>query len=238
MVERDVVSIIYNEKEEELYKAAANTIKNSIQDLLEKKEYVVFAIAGGRSVPYVFTLLKEKDIPWDKVHIFMVDDRMIPIDEEGSNFKLANDTFIKELVDKGKMPEANVHPYIYLKDDPDHGVPEYDEELKKYGGKFDIALISAGEDGHIGDLNPNHHSVENESEMYIMMHDSPKPQKDRMTMSKKLLLKTEVVLLLFIGEEKKESFKKFIDQNISYKECPAKLVQRIMDSYTLTNIKA
>jgi len=231
-MERKVTSIIYNKDEAQLYKLAADTIEDAISDLLEKQDNVVFAIAGGRSVPFVFKILKDRKIDWSKIHIFMVDERMVPIDDKESNFKLAKDTFLDDI----EIPKENLHPFIFDESSPDKGLGVYEEELKKVGGKYDVILLSAGEDGHVGALNPNHHSIEDDTEFFISMTDAPKPPPERMSMSKKLLLKSDTALVLIIGESKKQALKNFLDEKISYKECPAKLVQDIENSYALTNM--
>ena len=96
--------------------------------------------------------------------------------------------------------------------------------------------MSSGEDGHVAALYPNHHSIRNDSDFFLSMRDSPKPPKDRMTMSRKLLTKSKIVILLFFGEIKEDAYRKFLDGNIDVDSCPAKLVLSIKDSYVLTNL--
>ncbi|MBD3313115.1 6-phosphogluconolactonase [Candidatus Woesearchaeota archaeon] len=237
MAERKVISAITDDDPEELYKAAANTIKRAIKDILEKRNYAVLAVPGGRTVPKVFEQLKGMDIPWLQVHIFIVDERLVPIDDELSNFRLAKETFIDELIDSGKLPKENAHPFIYKETMPGKGIRAYEKELKVLGDSYDIVLLSAGEDGHVGALYPDHHSIDDDSEFFIRMDDSPKPPKDRMSMSRKLLLRSKTAVLLLIGESKKQAYEKLVDMSISYRKCPAKLVLDIEDSYIITDQK-
>ena len=97
---------------EELEKKAADIIADNINDMLTKQDKVVFAVPSGRSVAGIFKNLKEKKIPWKKVHVFMVDERFVPIEDDESNFKLAKDNFIDGLLSKGILPKQNVHPFI------------------------------------------------------------------------------------------------------------------------------
>jgi len=57
---------------------------------------------------------------------------------------------------------------------------EYENTLKKID-KFDVVLLSMGEDGHIASLFPNH--VYPEEQMVIVEQGSPKPPKERISMS-------------------------------------------------------
>lgn len=230
------MSEIVNKDRKELDEKGANIIADSVNKLAKSQEYVVLAVPGGRSVSGIFTRLKEKDIPWNKVHIFMVDERLVPIDHEESNFKLAKESFVADLIKQGKLPEQNIHPFIMDKEKETYGIGEYADELKQYGARYDIVLLSSGEDGHVGALYPNH-SIKDDAEFYIVMHDSPKLPKDRMTMSRQLLLKSKVAIILFFGEAKKQAYNKFKDESVSVIECPAKIVNKIPESYILTDIK-
>jgi len=96
-----------------------------------------------------------------------------------------------------------------------------------------MVLLSSGEDGHVGALYPDHHSVKDDSEHYIVMHDSPKPPPRRMSMSRKLLLRSKVALLFFFGKGKKDALKLFKKEG-TYEECPARLVKKVKEAYVLT----
>ena len=231
-----MTEIISNEDQEEIYKKAAYLIASAIRDMLQNKDYAVFAVPGGRSVARIFSKLKRTNVPWKQVHIFMVDERLVPLESPDSNFKLANDYFIRELISEGKLPEGNVHPF-HNTASADHGTESYAEELKKLGGAYDIVLLSSGEDGHIGALYPNHHSIRDDSEYYIWMSDSPKPPARRMSMSRKLLLRAKVAIVLFIGEAKREAYIRFHDKKIKFSSCPVKLVNDIKEAYAITDIR-
>ena len=220
------MKIIANKNQQRLFSDAADIIEDSIKGLLKKQEKVVMGLPGGRSMPGLFSELKKKEIPWKNAHIFMIDERLVPIDDKDSNFRLINDNLICGL----KIPKANIHPFVVEK-----GIQEYEHELIKHGGAYDITVLSAGEDGHIGALYPNHHSIEDDSEYFIIMHDSPKLPKERMSCSRKLLARSKVAILLFIGEGKKRAFEKFKGK-ADFNELPAKLVEAIEDSYVLTDL--
>ena len=212
---------------------AVSIIAHSIQQLLKKQPQVVLGLPGGRSVAGIFTLLKsEKNIPWDKVHLFWVDERLVPLTDKDSNYHLAKELFLDELVQQKMLPLKNIHPFDFTK-----GITSYQQELQKYGGKYDICLWGAGEDGHIAALFPNHHSVTDKSFSFISFHDSPKPPAGRMTMSAHLIATTDVGIVLFYGDGKREALKRFKGKKSSIADCPAKLLYTIKDSYMLTDLQ-
>lgn len=220
---------------EYLNSSTAKIIENILIDLGGKQEIVIFGLCGGRSVGAIFELLSRNTvIPWPKVHFFMVDERLVPITDPESNFKLANDILFEPLKQQGLITDQNCHPFILDKLEPDFGVKKYSDELAGFGGKFDLVILSGGEDGHIGALYPDHHSFDNDAEYYIYMTDSPKPPPERMSASRKLLLRIERAILLVMDESKADLFRRLSDESIAPRDCPAKLVTQLPVSYLIT----
>ncbi len=183
-----------------------------ISSFILKNKRTILALVGGRSVSKIYQLLAEKELPWEKVHIFLADERM-----DGSNFKLIKEKLLNNI----KIPKENIHQFMTL--------TQYNEELKERGGKFDLALLSAGEDCHIASLFPNHPSIKSKSRLFINVKNSPKPPKERISASPSLLSKTTTTLLLFYN--KKEAFLNYTNES-SVKECPAKILKSPLVYYS------
>ena len=229
-------TLICNEQEG-CEKQAAGVIADSIGELLKVQDSVVLAVPGGRSVAGIFEALRKEDIEWARVHIFMADERLVPLDNEESNFLLVQKHLTDSLVRAGKLPEQNVHPFRLDSHAHDKGLSDYEEEIKRFGGSYDIVLLSSGEDGHAGALYPNHHSFRDESEYFIRMDDSPKPPPKRMGMSRKMLLRAKVAIALFFGEAKMLAYSMFKEEAVSPEKCPVKLILKARESYIFTDIK-
>jgi len=217
---------------EEFNVKGADILESALKEMLAQLPHVVFAIPGGRSVSGIFNEVTKREIDWTKVHIFIVDERIVPLTHEDSNYRQAKEHLMDNLIDQGKMPRENVHPFRM-----EQGIGEYADELQDLGGRFNIVLLSSGEDGHIGAIYPNHHSNSDESDYFMIMQDSPKPPPERMSMSRKLLLRAEVVLLLFMGDSKRDALNLFLDDNTTPENCPAVLVKKIQQSYALTDLQ-
>lgn len=215
------------ESREEACRRAAEIVAESLDRILSQQSEAVLAVAGGRSMPPVFSALASGDVPWGRVHVFMADERMVPQGHPDSNFGLVR-TFLADPL-KGRLPEKNLHPF-------GETVPEYSEELAKFGG-FDLVLLSAGEDGHIASLFPRHRALYSSSENYLELHDSPKPPPDRVTAPKRLIEGSRAAVLLFLGEEKRAAYEAFKNDRVGAEACPAKLVKSVGVSYVLTDLK-
>lgn len=221
---------------EQLFEHAAAMIEKSIRVLLSTQKLVLLGVPGGRSVAGIFAKLLKKRIKWKRVHIFMVDERLVPINHEESNFRLVRDNLTKELTEKNILPKENVHPFVYDETQADYGISAYEKELQKYSDKYDIILLSSGDDGHIGGLYPNHHSIKDDAELFLAMDDSPKPPADRMSMSRKHVLKSQIVIAVFMGSTKRDALNMFRSMRYDFLSCPVKLIHDIRNSYVITDI--
>ena len=218
------MQVIYNEHLQELAQEAASIISEILNDVLKKKDTAVLGLPGGRSVKDLFEALKEEEIDWSKVHIFLVDERKVPPDSEDSNLYLIKEQFLDHI----KIPEVNVHPFT--------DINTYEEEIKALGGKYDLIILGAGEDGHIAGLFPQLSVLEND-EYFIEFDNSPKPPAERMSASRELLLQSKAALILFMGKNKLEAYKRFSNKSTTIEDCPAKLVEKIPEHYIITNLE-
>ena len=226
-----MIATVFRGDPDELGRAGAEILLKAVSEVLELKGRVVLAIPGGRSVAGIWKHLgAERKIPWDKVHVFMADERLVGPEHRDSNYRLAFEGFLKGLSESGRMPEENAHPFL-----PEDSAGEYYAELKRLGGP-DVLVLGVGEDGHVGALYPRHHSVESDAEGYVAMRDSPKPPPERITMTRRTMLKAGTAVLLFVGEGKKEAYARFLSEG-SVSECPARIAKNIEKVYILTDIE-
>ena len=107
---------------------AAWILVEAIQTLLETKSKVIVAVPGGRSVCGIFQKLAEEDVDWHRVHLFMVDERLVPKDHPESNFRVVIES-LGEIV-----PATSLHPFVYDAAADDYGVggrrPSHSPELR------------------------------------------------------------------------------------------------------------
>ena len=73
----------------------------SVEQTVKEKNVFHLAVSGGKSPQRFFELLgseqKALSLPWDKIHLFWVDERYVPHDSPYSNYKLAADTFLTKV---------------------------------------------------------------------------------------------------------------------------------------------
>jgi len=229
------VTYRYEFSSEALFEAAARSVAEGIKEALKDKDRAVLGLCGGRSAGGVCARLKSLEVPWKRVHIFMVDERIVPPESPERNFNLIEKSLTASLVRAGRLPAENVHPFVPRDRAEDFGAAEYTKELERYGGRYDVVFLSAGEDGHIASLFPGG-SVLNDAPGHIPVPDSPKPPPRRMSVSRRLLLKTSWAVLLIAGEAKRKAYEALRDQGSDFARFPVVLVKELPHSIVVTDL--
>ncbi len=197
--------------------------------VLGNQAHVVIALPGGTSVVEIYKNLAKKTFAWDRVHFFLLDERLVPGDHPQSNFRLVQDHL------GSTVPPALIHRFNYYPDNPDQGIIDYNSELKACGSRFDIVLASSGEDGHIGSLFPNHPLLEKNDDGFLLVSDAPKPPPGRMSAGRRLIRGADSGILLFFGSGKAAALRNFMNDKLSVDDCPAKLMAGLPNFYLLTD---
>lgn len=189
---------------------SVNDLTNkTVQKILEVAEAAIeekgrfdFVTAGGRTTAICYELLKNQSADWSRWHIFMGDERVLPIDDIERNSKTLVDAWLKHI----DIPAENLHlmpTELGIED----SAQEYEKAVK--GVRFDLTLLSIGEDGHTASLFPNH--IYPENDWVVKEYDSPKPPSERISLSFKAIGQSQLVLKLISGAGKKEAVQKWLD---------------------------
>lgn len=231
-----MVKTFYDSDKKRLDNIALEIITGACKKTLLRKKDFIFAIPGGRAVQGILKNLKDADgLPWQETHIFMVDERLVSPQDRKSNFFQAKALFIDHLVEKNTIDKKNIHPFI-LTGNVKEDLQRYEHEIKEHGSKYDLVILSAGQDCHVGSLFPGHSSVADDAEYFIHVQGSPKPPKERVSASRKMILRSDYCVLMFYGESKREAYWRFKDKKEDIISCPAKIAKGIENSYLLTDI--
>ena len=111
------------------------------------------AISGGATPWLAFRALAGEEVPWDRVHLFQVDERIAPSGDPERNY-----FHMKEaLLDRIAIPSANVHPMPVEEEDLDEEARRYGSILRRIAGTppvLDLVQLGLGEDGHTASLFP------------------------------------------------------------------------------------
>ena len=226
---REDGKMIIQGSQKQMAEKANSLLREATLRLLRKKQNVVIAVPGGRSVVDIYKCFRDTILPWERINIFMLDERLVPADHPESNYRLVSEHL------GSKISLDIIHQFIYNVDNPTQSVTDYNRELESCGGRFDIVLASSGEDGHIASLFPNHPSTRQDRNGFFLLYDSPKPPPGRMSASYGLIKQADTGIVLFFGRSKGNALRNFFDRQLSYKECPARIMTELPHYYLLTD---
>jgi 6-phosphogluconolactonase len=214
---------------EELDFKAAGIIQDAIWKVSEEKTNVVVGLTGGKNSFGVLQNLRDLDVPWERVEIFMIDENFVDLNKEESHFFMVNKQLVSYLVEEaGKLPRGQVHAFNYRK-----GVKDYEDELMAAGGAFDIVLLTVGEDCRTVSLLPDHQGG---GSLFDVIEPRSKNVKKKMSASRGLLRESGTVVALAYGESSRRVYEEFMDDRVSENISPLKIFRDKKEFYLLTDL--
>lgn len=221
IINKKMFKTIQNNNIEELNEKTFKIFKEILIKI--KSDKITIALSGGRTLLNFYNKIIEKanEIDkniWEKIIFCFADERLVPKTSNELTFNQLKDIFFQKLVEK----ELILNEQIIAVDEKEQNPHEiYSNKINH----VDIALLGTGEDSHTASLFPNHPSIEDTQNKYILVENSPKLPIRRISMSKKMIESTPYVFIFFIGESKKEAYKKFLDTNLTEKQVPSKITK-------------
>ena len=180
-----------------LSKTLAQEILNIAKKSIFEKDCFSIVLTGGQSVLNLYKILSKSDSNWEKWYIYIGDERCVPMRHKDRNDQVINEIWL----DNSTISKNNIH-FIQAELGLIEAQKEYEKVLKKID-KFDVVLLSVGEDGHVASLFPNHSYPDNK--MVVIEGNSPKSPKQRLSMSYKQLNKSNYIFKLLIGKSKQQA---------------------------------
>ncbi|WP_299194167.1 6-phosphogluconolactonase [uncultured Erythrobacter sp.] len=164
----------------------AQWLGDRIAERLAAKDTPVAICVPGGSTPFpIFAELVKRDLDFARLEIWPNDDRIVPEDHEASNTGKIRALF--EPVGAKVVALA-----------PDLDVPA-----------FDLVWLGMGEDGHIASLFPNIDPQTDDAQGIRVLTPDPLPPHapfDRITLTLPALVRTDALMFVIRGEEKRAVF--------------------------------
>jgi 6-phosphogluconolactonase len=194
---------------------------------IEQKGFFSAALSGGKT-PHDFFLrlsLLEDRFYWDNTHIFLADERCVPLDSPDSNYGLIRSS----LLGRTPIPAENIHPVAVDPDDPAASARKYEEELRYFFRlqpgdipEFDFIHLGTGGDGHTASLFPGSNAVGETVRLCAPVLLDP-GKHNRVTLTLPLINNAANVFMLVTGSAKAAVVKKVVEERDT--SLPASLVR-------------
>lgn len=200
--------------------AAADAAVRLIVDVLpivaapapDAADRTAVALSGGRTPIEAFRRLGERPVAWDRVDVFLADERCVPYDHPDSNAPAIDEALGKRGYTLHGLPATG---------SPGDRARAYAHELE--GRPLALVLLGLGEDGHTASLFPGHGGLDADGATVAIL-DAPKPPPERVSLTLPQIAAAERIVLLVTGAGKAEALRRTLEGPSP--EAPASLLPR------------
>ncbi len=182
------------------------------------------ALSGGATPQPLYERLMYdpncRQLPWLRTHLWLVDERCVPLDDERSNFRMINETIVQH----SGIPREQVHPISALSATADD---EYEAELREVlqwrqrgQDRLDFVLLGMGADGHTASLFPYDDALGERHRLVRCVEAASADPPRRVTMTLPLINAARMVAILVTGPRKAEAISRVVRGEESMEALP------------------
>jgi 6-phosphogluconolactonase len=168
----------------------------------------VVAFSGGHTPWQMLRLLAGEDLPWKRVHIVQVDERVAPPGEPDRNL-----THLREsLLEHAPLRPEQIHAMPVEENDPRAAATRYAMTLQEIAGSppvLDLVHLGLGPDGHTASLVPGDPVLDITDEDVALTGVYQKRR--RMTLTYSIINRSRRILWLVTGAEKADMLARLRD---------------------------
>jgi 6-phosphogluconolactonase len=178
----------------------ADTLTAELGSALRQSESVSFSVPGGTTPGPVFDVLAEQDLAWDRITVFLNDERWVPEDHPRSNAAL-----IRKKLLRSKASAANFIPFFKPDGAPEDVLDEIGDQLRPHL-PISVLLLGMGADMHTASLFPGADRLEaalRDDAPIVMALRAEGAGEPRVSLSAPVLKGALATHLVLTGEEKR-----------------------------------
>ena len=183
-------------------------------------------LTGGRAAHRLFEALDadHRDAPWELVDFFWSDERLVPANDPESNVGDAREAWLS----KTRVPLTRIHAPRVEPEDPESTARSYEATMRHHlddHPSLGCVLLSLGEDGHIASLFPGYPATRETTRLVVAVPNSPKPPRQRITMTVPLLNRGATIHLMAAGGGKAAALRDTLEGPLEPARFPAQGLQ-------------
>ncbi|MBV9993096.1 MAG: 6-phosphogluconolactonase [Alphaproteobacteria bacterium] len=164
------------------------------------------ALAGGSTPRKTYERLATMDIPWQRIALFLGDERFVPLTDPASNFRM-----VVESLGAGDRDRIQLHA-VQTDLTPEAAAAGYEAMLADFAGRsklFDLVILGLGADGHTASLFPGS-AVLDETARLVRPTEN-----GRITLTYAALNSSRHTIFLVSGTEKRAALRRLLTQDTS-----------------------
>jgi 6-phosphogluconolactonase len=199
---------------------ATLVIADDVRNAVAERGRFVMALSGGRTPWMMLRILAEVALPWDKIHIIQVDERIAPDGDKDRNLTHLRDALSSQTA----LTPDHIHAMPVGAPDLSKAVHDYAQTLEGLAGTppvLDLIHLGLGADGHTASLVPGDQALDvNDADVATTR---PYQGHNRMTLTFPVINRARRILWLVTGGEKANALARLSDGDRSI---PAGRVRR------------
>lgn len=200
-----------------------------ITQAIANQGYCTLALAGGSTPQPLYAGLAQRDLPWEKIHVFWGDERYVPVDHPDSNAGMAKRAWL----DWVAIPADHLWLTPTDDGDPAQSAQRYDADLKAAFAplqplspegfpEFDLIWLGMGDDGHTASLFPYTAALTVTDRWVTVGHKGDDP---RITMTVPLINHGRQVMVLAAGANKQAALAQVFSTTAEDAAYPVRMVR-------------
>lgn len=179
---------------------AAELVAAQLRESVAARGRAALAVSGGRTPQRMFEILAGGGLPWDRIDVFQVDERVAPAGDPDRNARQLEQAFAAQLASN---PERFHFMPVELPDLAG-AAAAYERELVAGAGDppvLDVVHLGLGADGHTASLFPGSLLLE-ETRASVAVTPEPYAGRRRMTLTLPTLERARLVVFVVTGADK------------------------------------
>jgi 6-phosphogluconolactonase len=189
-------------------KRAAALIAAEARQVSAARGHFNFALSGGHTPWIMLRALAGEEVPWDKMQIFQVDERIAPAGDPDRNLTHLQESLLEHV--RLRIDQIHAMP-VELPEMPG-AARQYEQTLRQFCGDppvLDLAHLGLGPDGHTASLVPGDPVLEVTDRDVALTGNYM--GRHRMTLTYPMLNRSRKVLWLVTGSDKAAALRKLRD---------------------------
>ena len=214
---------------------AENLFVRLAQDAVAKRGIFTVALSGGSTPKGLYTSMVTDNslraaIPWPQIHFFFGDERHVPSDSPGSNFRMVNEAMFLRL----PPGSAHIHRIFGELADAAEAASRYESEMRDFFEshglveegfpRFDLIFLGLGPEGHTASLFPESLALR-ETHRWVLANWVEKLKTHRITLTFPVLNNAGDVVLLVAGSAKAQIMADVLERTADVPKYPVQSVQ-------------
>ena len=197
---------------DQVAEGAATYIEQLIRETLVRKKSFSMAISGGRTPWEMLKILSKASLPWTRVNLFQVDERVAPDGHADRNL-----TQLFQVIEGSPLvTRMRIFPMPVTAEDLDAASQDYSKLIHEIteGEGLDLIHLGMGSDGHTASLVPGD-GVLDVTVREVACTEQLYQGRIRMTLTYPILNSAKKILWIVTGAEKQEMVQRLLKRDTS-----------------------